>query len=108
MEVDTRLAQLEDSQLIRRAVDPEPAYLFRHTLVQEITYASLLVKKRREIHRQVAEAIEQLLPEQLEQNAAMLAQHYAEAGEDAKTLTYATRAGDGAARVYANPEALMH
>src|SRR5919202_2943793 len=106
MNLDTELAQLEDAQLVRRAAEEELAYLFKHALTQETAYESLLHKRRRELHLQVAQVIEQLYPKQLDEYAARLAQHYAEAGDDAKTLEYATRAGDIAARVYANAEAI--
>ena len=104
--LDAQLAQLEDAQLVRRAAEEELAYLFKHALTQETAYESLLYKRRRELHLQVAQVIEQLYPKQLDEYAARLAQHYAEAGDDAKTLEYATRAGDIAARVYANDEAI--
>jgi tetratricopeptide (TPR) repeat protein len=108
MSLDARLGQLENAQLVRRADDPELAYLFKHTLTQETAYQSLLLKTRREIHRRVAEAIERLHAERLDDYAGILARHYAEAEDDAKTLEYAMRAGDVAARVYANVEALAH
>ncbi len=108
MNLDRSLAQLENSQLIRRAEDLDVAYAFKHTLSQETAYASLLVKKRREVHRQVAQSIERLYADHLDDQAALLAQHYAEAGDDAKTLEYATRAGDAAARIYANVEAVAN
>ncbi len=108
MSLDTRLAQLEHAQLVRRADDSDPAYLFKHTLTQETAYQSLLVKARREIHRRVAEAIERQYAGRLDENAGILAQHYAQAQDDAKTLEYALRAGDVAARVYANVEALAN
>lgn len=108
MNLESHLAQLESSQLIRRLQEEEPAYLFKHNLTQETAYQSLLVKKRREIHRRVARALEDLFPARLDENAAMLAQHYVEAGDDAKTLEYALRAGDVAARTYANVEAFAN
>ncbi len=108
MSVNTWLPQLESAQLIHHLDDSEPTYEFRHILVHEASYASLLFRKRREIHRRVAEAIEQSRPDQLEQNAAILAQHYAEAGDDAKTLVYSRRAAERASRVHANPEAFIH
>lgn len=103
-----QLQQLENSQLVRPLPEEELVYQFRHALTQESAYESLLLKKRREIHRLVAEAFEQLYTERLDEYAALLAQHYAEAGEEAKTLDYATRAGDAAARMYANTEALIY
>jgi tetratricopeptide (TPR) repeat protein len=102
-----QLARLENAQFIHHVVEEEPAYLFRHVLLQETACDSLLVKTRREIHLRVAQTIEAVYANRLDENAALLAQHYAEAGDDAKTLDYATRAGDLAARVYANDEALL-
>ncbi len=108
MNLDNQLAELESAQIVRRAEDPELAYLFKHTLTQETAYQSLLQKRRREIHLRVARAYEAVYPDRLDENAPVLEQHYAEAGDDAKALTYATLAGDAAARVYANAEAISH
>ncbi|MGH2523389.1 MAG: tetratricopeptide repeat protein, partial [Anaerolineales bacterium] len=103
------LARLESSGLIRlAAVQPELEYLFRHALVQDAAYGSLVKQDRRQLHRAVGEALEQLYPERLEEIAPLLAQHFAEAGDAARALHYFTRAGDAAARVYANVEALAH
>lgn len=63
---------------------------------------------RARLHRVVGEAIERTYPDRLDENAARLARHYAEAGEDAKTFQFSVRAGDVAARVNANPEAIRH
>ncbi len=100
------LTRLETAQLVRRAADEEIAYLFKHALTQEAAYGSLLHQHRREIHRRVAETYERFYPDRLDEFAALLAQHYAEAGDDAKTLDYSIRAGDVAARVYAHAEAI--
>lgn len=103
-----QLAQLENAELVRRLPEDDLAYFFKHALMQESAYESLLVKKRHEIHRLVADAYEQLYPQRLDENAALLAQHYSQAGDDAKTFVYAVRAGDAAARVFAYPEADSH
>ena len=106
MNLNPQLDQLENAQLVRRLEEAESAYLFRHTLTQERAYQSLLVKTRRNLHASVARACEELYAERLDEFAALLAHHYAEAGDDAKTLEYASRAGDVAARVYATAEAI--
>lgn len=106
--VAVELAELEDAQLVRPVSNGEPIYLFKHGLTQEAAYESLLLKKRHEIHRLVAEAYEQLYPDRLDENAALLSRHYAEAGDDAKTFLYALRAGDAAAHVFAYSEAGAH
>lgn len=108
MNLDSQLAQLENGQFVRPAQEDEPTYIFKHALMQDTAYGSLLKQDRKTLHRQVGEALENAYPEQLDEYAALLAQHYAEAGDDAKTLHFATWAGDAAVRVYANPEALVH
>ncbi|MGE5264581.1 MAG: hypothetical protein ACM3S0_14470 [Acidobacteriota bacterium] len=102
-----QLTQLENAQLLY-PLPEEGLYLFKHALTQDAAYDSLLLKKRREIHRQVAEAYEELYPDQLDEYAAMLAAHYAKAGEEAKTAAFATRAGDRAATLSAYTEARVH
>lgn len=102
------LDNLERVELLRRLNVPELEYIFKHVLTQESAYESLLVKARREIHRRVAESYEALYTDRLDEFAALLARHYAEAGDQNKTLDYSTRAGDSAARVYANAEAILH
>jgi tetratricopeptide (TPR) repeat protein len=108
MDLNTQLTQLETAQLVRRAEDAESAFQFKHTLTQETVYGSLLRARRRLVHAQVARAYEDSYADRLDEFAALLAQHYDEAGDDAKTLEYATRAGNAAARIYANMEALEY
>ncbi len=101
------LAQLENAQLVRRLGEEELTYTFKHALTQEAAYQSLLLKTRCEMHHRVAEAYEKIYAHRcLDEFAAVLAQHYAEAGDEAKAVEYGTRAGDQAARVYANAEAI--
>jgi tetratricopeptide (TPR) repeat protein len=102
------LEELEYEDIIRRVPSADGEFSFKHTLTQETACQSLLLRSRRGIHRAVAQAYEELYPERLDEFAALLAEHYAQAEDDAKTLEYATRAGDAAARVYANAEAIAH
>jgi tetratricopeptide (TPR) repeat protein len=94
---------------VRRLADPELAYLFKSILVQETAYNSVLIKRRRDLHRQVARAIEATYADRLEDLAPLLAHHYARAGDDPlATLKYARMAGDSASRRYAIAEAIQH
>ena len=105
------LNHLETTGLIHRAPsEPETDYLFRHSLVQEAAYKSLLRTDRIQLHRAVGETLERLYPDQLASRdlAPVLGQHFAEAGEDKRALHYFTQAGDSAADVYANAEAITH
>ena len=102
------LDALETGGLVVRGSDaPEFEYAFKHSLVQETAYRSLLKNRRSELHREVAEAIEALLPAG-EVPAPILAIHYKEAGFPAKAFEYAVRAGDQARRTYAHAEALAN
>jgi len=66
--LDERLAELQGVELIReRRRLPELEYIFKHALVQEATYASILVERRRQLHRRVAECLEELFADRLEE-----------------------------------------
>lgn len=107
--LDTQLAQLEAAQLVQRLTDEDAAYKFKHALTQDAAYQSLLHTQRREIHRRVARAYEAQYGERcLEDFAGVLSNHYAQAGDDEQALIYATKAGDLAARVYANTETIAY
>lgn len=108
LSLDLPLTALERADLIRVLRDPERAYLFKHNLVQETVHATLLKNDRRLLHRVCAEVLEQTYPELLDENAARLAQHYMEAGDELQTYRYTRRAGDCALRQHAYAEALMH
>jgi tetratricopeptide (TPR) repeat protein len=104
-----QLSALEAADLVRLAQRrPHIEYLFRHGLVQDAAYQSLLRADRRTLHQLVGETLEQLHPEQLPELAPVLARHFNEAGDEARALKYFTQAGDEAARVYANVEAIAH
>lgn len=108
VEVNSALNQAERAELVRRLRDQEPAYLFKHALVQESAYSTLMKQQRKYLHQVVAENMERLYTERLDAIAAQLAQHYSKAGNDVKTAEHAIHAGDLAARVYAHPEARLH
>lgn len=101
-----QLNTLETTGLIRLAtVQPELEYLFRHALVQDAAYGSLLKQDRRRLHQSVGEMLEKLYPHQLDELAPTLAFHFEKAGAGEKALQYFTRAGDRASESYANAEA---
>lgn len=102
------LSQLTHSDLIRALREQELAYMFKHALVQETVYQALLKNERKRLHRRVAANLEQCFPEQLDENAARLAEHFWQAEEWEPAAEYAQRAGTQALRVYALPEALNH
>ncbi len=106
MNLFNNLSTLESAGLIQVAkVQPDLEYLFRHSLVQEAAYASLLESDRRRLHLMVGEAIENLYPDRKKELAGILGFHFKEAGEEIRALGYFITAGDEALAVYANREA---
>ncbi|MBI5304292.1 MAG: hypothetical protein HY868_19320 [Chloroflexi bacterium] len=108
MSLPATLAELESLDILHARTDTRGEYMFKHALMQERAYQSLLLRSRREIHRAVALAYEDLFAERLDEIAALLAQHYAEADDPEKLLAYALRAGKRAARLNAYAEARAH
>ncbi len=104
--LQNQLGTLESSGLIRMTQEnPEHEYTLRHALTQEAAYESLLKHDRKQLHLMVGQVLEQLYADRLDEYAPRLVQHYAEAGDDPKTVEYATRAGDNAMQLYAYTEA---
>jgi tetratricopeptide (TPR) repeat protein len=90
---ELQLDTLESKGLIRLAtIDPELEYLFRHALVQDAAYGSLLKQERRLLHRQVGEALELLYPERHAELAALLARHFEQAGDHDRAVEYLVQA----------------
>lgn len=80
-------------------------YSFRHVLIQQALLADLSARRRRRLHRAAGEVIERAPEHERDRRSAELGWHFAEAGEQARALPYAVRAGDQAAEVYAHAEA---
>ena len=87
---------------------PAPEYRFRHGLVQEVAYASLLEPARRTLHRRIGEALEALYGESRDEVYGPLARHFAEADEPEEAARYLLAAGDAARAVYADREAVEY
>jgi serine phosphatase RsbU (regulator of sigma subunit) len=106
LSVISELSSLESAGLIRLVqYEPELEYLFRHALVQDAAYGTLLTADRKRLHQAVGEAVESLYADRLDELSAMLARHFEQAGDRARALEYYSRAGRGALASYANVEA---
>jgi class 3 adenylate cyclase/tetratricopeptide (TPR) repeat protein len=101
---DAQIKALQEASLIEPAHEE---YSFRHVLLQEAAYDSILVKKRVELHKQIGQALEELQTDRIEEFAPILARHFYTA-QDERSLKYDLLAGDKAARLYANAEAAVH
>jgi predicted ATPase/DNA-binding SARP family transcriptional activator len=101
------LAELCERDLLREVTrEPEPVYRFRHALIQEAVYNSLLGAERRLLHGRAAWALEAVAGERTEEVAAVLGRHFAAAGETERALRYYKQAGDHATGAFANDEAI--
>ncbi len=103
---DLQLDKLEANGLIRLATfQPELEYLFRHALVQDTAYGSLLKQERRALHLLVGDALEDLYPERRGDLAAVLAMHFEQAGDADRAVHYLSEAARFAYDRYAIAEA---
>jgi tetratricopeptide (TPR) repeat protein len=100
------LERLSRAELVRQALDEELTYIFKHALVQDTVYSTLLKHERRRLHSRVAESLEQNFPQEKDALAATLSQHYWESEAWEKTVTYSLLAGEHALQRYAMREAL--
>ena len=102
--LDAQIQYLKEVSLI----EPLPnEYAFRHVLIQEAAYESILIRKRAELHRQIGEILERLHAERIEEFAPLLAYHFYSA-DDVRSLKYDVIAGEKSARLYATTEAITH
>jgi len=103
------LDELVRAELVfRHGAPPQVSYAFKHVLVQDAAYGSLLKSKRQQIHRRIAEVLEKRFPETAEAEPEALARHLTEAGESERAIDYWLRAGQRAAERSANLEAIAH
>ncbi|MFB3098007.1 MAG: hypothetical protein ACE1ZZ_04975, partial [Dehalococcoidia bacterium] len=107
--LDRELGTLQRAELILEAGRvPELEYVFPHDLTREAAYNSILLRARREFHKRVGEAVEELFAGRLEEQAHRLAHHFYEAQDYQRALDYSMMAGDSASRLYAHREADSH
>lgn len=101
------LRELAALELIHeKRVFPEFEYIFKHALTQEVAYASLLVQRRRDLHRRIGLAIEELYMDRATDHYEVLAHHFEKAEDWGKALEYYLKAADKASRAFATRDAL--
>ena len=102
-----RLDRLSEAELILpEEIERDLSYLFKHALTRDVAYEAILYARRRELHRRVARQIEQIYPDRLDEQLALLARHYLLAEEWAPAFDYHLRAGRHAQEQFANREAI--
>jgi predicted ATPase len=103
------LAQLVEAELLcQRGRPPQAIYLFKHALVQDAAYHSLLRSTRQQHHQHIAQVVEARFPDLCETQSELLAYHYTEAGVLAQAIPYWQRAGQRANQRSAHTEAIAH
>ncbi|HTS55005.1 MAG TPA: adenylate/guanylate cyclase domain-containing protein, partial [Burkholderiales bacterium] len=107
--LDDALRQLVNGELVfRTGTAPSASYVFKHALVQDAAYNSLLKTRRQAIHGHIAETLQCQFTATVESAPETLAHHYMEAAVFDKAARYCRLAAEGAAARFANPEAIAH
>jgi tetratricopeptide (TPR) repeat protein len=108
--LDAALDDLERRDLIRRqpgsSAPGDREFIFKHVLTREVAYGTLPRAARRERHGAVAAFIERTSGDRVRESASILAHHYREAGDDAKTATYLMMAAEVASLAWAKQQAI--
>jgi class 3 adenylate cyclase/predicted ATPase len=94
--------------LYQQGLPPEATYRFKHALIQDTAYQSLLRSTRQQYHQRIAQVLEARFPESCETQPELLAHHYTEAGLAEQAIGYWQRAGQQASDRSANVEAISH
>ncbi|MBI4233202.1 MAG: hypothetical protein HY686_02040, partial [Chloroflexi bacterium] len=103
------LSQLVEAELLyQRGLAPQATYVFKHALVQEAAYQSLLKSRRQQFHQRIAQVLEERFVEIKEAQPELLAHHYTEAGLIEQAIPCWQRAGERAAQRSAYLEAIHH
>jgi predicted ATPase len=107
-QLDNALDQLVASELVfRRGIPPDSEYTFKHALVQEAAYSTLLKSKRQQIHGKIATTLEEIFPEIVAAQPALLARHCTEAGLIKQAIEHWLKAGQQSVGRSAMAEAVV-
>jgi tetratricopeptide (TPR) repeat protein len=93
-ELLSRLSVLKDSELVfERGIFPESTYIFKHALTQEVVYDSILTRKKKRLHEEIGNAIEELYKDNLQEHYGVLAEHFISSENNEKGAEYCRLAG---------------
>ena len=106
-DLQTALAKLVEAEILyQRGVGQQTRYFFKHALIQDTAYQSLLKSTRQQYHQQIAQVLEERFPDTKETQPELLAHHYTEAGLIEQAIPYWQQAGERAIQRSANVEAI--
>ncbi len=101
------LSRLVEAELLyQRGLPPQVRYVFKHALVQDTAYQSLLKSRRQQVHQQIAQVLESQFLDIVETHPELVAHHYTEAGLSEQAIPYWQRAGARAVQLPAYAEAV--
>ena len=104
-----KLHRLVEAELLyQRGLPPQATYVFKHALIQDAAYASLLKSTRQHYHLHIAQVLEAQFPETVDQQPELLAHHCTEAGLTEQAVAYWYKAGQKASEGSAHVEAISH
>jgi class 3 adenylate cyclase/predicted ATPase len=108
-DLHTALEKLVEAEILyQRGIGEQARYFFKHALIQDIAYQSLLKSSRQQYHQQIARVLEERFPETKEMQPEILAHHYTRSGNIQKAVDYLQLAGQQTAQRSANAEAITH
>jgi class 3 adenylate cyclase len=108
-QINSKLSHLKDIQLIRERMRmDELEYIFKHALVQETAYESILLQKRKEYHLRIANSFENVFDQRLHEFYGILAYHYSKGDDLDRAKFYMEKAGEEALKSSASSEALIY
>jgi predicted ATPase len=103
------LGRLVEAEIVyQRGLPPQASYVFKHALIRDAAYESLLKSTRQQYHQRIAQVLEAQFPETAETQPELLAHHYTEAGLTEKAVQYWYHAGQSAIQRSAHVEAIAH
>jgi predicted ATPase len=103
------LGRLVEAEIVyQRGLPPQAHYFFKHALIRDAAYESLLKRTRQHYHQRIAEVLETQFPETAEAQPELLAHHYTEAGLTEQAVHYWHHAGQRASERSAHVEAITH
>jgi class 3 adenylate cyclase/tetratricopeptide (TPR) repeat protein len=108
-ELLSNLSILKDSELIyERGIYPQSNYIFKHALTREVVYDSILAKRKKKLHEEIGETIEQLYKDNLSEHYEVLSEHFFLSENYAKAVEYSRLAGKKAEKAASFPDAIAH
>src|SRR5262249_22734362 len=103
------LGRLVEAEIVyQRGLPPQAYYFFKHALIQDAAYTSLLKSTRQHYHQRIVQVLEAQFPETTEAQPELIAHHYTEAGLNAQAVSYWQKAGQSAVQRSAHVEAIAH